>query len=231
MLQSATVGVAGASAVWREQREVVGMKKLATRSRLVLLRFSRAMIEPLPLVPATALGPFHLGHSSPFPLTTPANPPLPTGSTLFNVLNLLRSSTSLYPTVNISWDELVSPLSGSRVGGLMSYAQAPSEQVILVELIVPPLSLTFASRTQRLVKIQIKDPVGEWVRYKGKTLGGEEEGGGEGVVKRVRRVMGPTFGEERGDGTEREEHFMCYPGVVFGIVGGEFNLIRRSPDS
>lgn len=66
------------------------------------------------------------------------------------------------------------------------------------------------------------------MRYKGKTLGGEEEGGGEGVVKRVRRVMGPTFGGERAGSMGSWEEVMCYPGVVFGIVGGESaSLIRK----
>ena len=100
--------------------------------------------------------------------------------------------------------------------------QAPSRSPLLLYLTTPPFSLLFDPPTQRLLRIELTgDKAGEWVSYRGKSLCEVE---GEDVVRRVRRVMGPTYGGP----WEGEEEMLCYPGVALGVVrGAEGEVVRR----
>lgn len=145
-------------------------------------------------------------------------PSLPPGSTLFNVLDHLRSYRSTYPSVKVAWDEVVSPFPSPQQQQLTSAPQAPSSSPILLSLASPPLSLLFDPPTQRLLRIELNaDKAGEWVSYRGKSL---RESEGEDVVRTVRRVMGPTYGASGVQLGVGEEEMLSYPGVAFGVVLG-----------
>ncbi|KWU42892.1 hypothetical protein RHOSPDRAFT_9984, partial [Rhodotorula sp. JG-1b] len=156
--------------------------------------------QPLDLAPGVALGPFRLG-------------PL-----LFNVLNHVREYRDTYPHANLAWDE-----------------QNPLSSPVYLSLTTPPLHLTFSSPAQRLSRIQVTGPnPGSHVAYRQQRLqsGGadnnddeEDEEEREDVVKRIRTILGPTFGSSKAPtvkGTteeeeEEEENMFCYPGVAFGV--------------
>ncbi|GAA5977726.1 hypothetical protein JCM10908_005071 [Rhodotorula pacifica] len=157
--------------------------------------------QPLDLVPGTALGPFQLG------------------SLLFNVLNHVREYRDTYPHAQLAWDE-----------------EHPLASPVHLALTTPPLHLTFSAPSQRLSRIQVVGPApGSHVIYRSQRLQEpalsleaheedgeeeEEEETGEDVVKRIRRILGPTFGSSRAPVGEngRGEDMLCYPGVAFGVT-------------
>ncbi|GAA5959588.1 hypothetical protein JCM8115_003762 [Rhodotorula mucilaginosa] len=159
--------------------------------------------HPLDLVPGSALGPFRLG------------------SLLFNVLNHVREYRDTYPHANLAWDE-----------------QNPLSSPVHLSLTTPPLHLTFSPPAQRLSRIQVTGPnPGSHVAYRQQRLQStantaaaenddEDEEEREDVVKRIRTILGPTFGSSKAPtvakgSTEQdhdeEENMLCYPGVAFGV--------------
>nr|CRX79075.1 hypothetical protein ls5930a1_00122 [Leucosporidium scottii] len=158
------------------------------------------MIRPLDLLPGESLGPFALG------------------STLFSVLNLLRSQRTAYPSAKLVWDDEASSPTlncGARSTDYIDL-QAPSASEIYLILTSPPLALLFEPLSQRLARIEVTGEARSWVAYRGQALRegrGDEE---EDVVKTVRRVMGPTYnsGPESGEG----EEVLGYPGVAFSVA-------------
>ncbi|GAA5864804.1 hypothetical protein JCM3774_004234 [Rhodotorula dairenensis] len=158
---------------------------------------------PLELVPGTALGPFHLG------------------SLLFNVLNHVREYRGQYPHARLAWDQ-----------------EHPLSEPVHLSLTTPPLHLTFSPPAQRLSRIQVTGPrPGAHVTYRSQRLqdvtrhveNGQEDGEpgnegeeeedeeGEDVVKRIRRILGPTFGSSKAP-TGTHEDILSYPGVAFGVT-------------
>ena len=122
--------------------------------------------------------------------------------------------------------------------GLTTTTQNPLSSPVYLSLTTPPLHLTFSPPAQRLSRIQVTGPnPGSHVAYRQQRLqsGGadnnddeEDEDEREDVVKRIRTILGPTFGsskaptvkgttEEEEEEEEEEENMFCYPGVAFGV--------------
>jgi hypothetical protein len=175
----------------------------------------------------TSLLAIHWGHSNSVGLSLSAAGEASTsdrsnrvGTTLFNLLNLLRSYRNTYPSVKIAWDKQVrvvvdNAATASKTDARCS-SQAPSTSPIHLILSSPPLLLLFDPVSQRLSRIEVSANPGSWVAYRGKTLregAGEDE---EDVLKMVRRVVGPTYNSARDSG--EGEEVLSYPGVAFCVA-------------
>lgn len=149
------------------------------------------------------------------------------GSTLFSVLNLVRSQRAAYPSAKLAWDDEASGphlFCGTRaVPADAIDLQAPSSSETHLLLTSPPLALLFDPLSQRLTRIEVTGEAGSWVAYRGKGLREGRADEEKDAVKTVRRVMGPTYnsGRESGEG----EEVLGYPGVAFAVArradGGE----------
>jgi hypothetical protein len=115
--------------------------------------------------------------------------------------------------------------------------QNPLSSPVHLSLTTPPLHLTFSPPAQRLSRIQVTGPnPGSHVAYRQRRLQStantaaenddEDEDEREDVVKRIRTILGPTFGSSKAPtvakgSTEQdhdeEENMLCYPGVAFGV--------------
>ncbi|GAA5984508.1 hypothetical protein JCM5350_004741 [Sporobolomyces pararoseus] len=156
--------------------------------------------------------------------------PFQLGSLLFNVLNHLRSYRQSYPSVKLLWDD-----------------SNPATSPIYLILSKPPLHLTFESKSQRLLRIELNpsfttttsSSTGSWVSYRGKLLTSREndEEDEEDVVRTVRRVLGPTYlpakpssSNDHQEQVEVEE-MLSYPGVTIGVTdkGSKLNRVILTP--
>lgn len=114
--------------------------------------------------------------------------------------------------------------------------QNPLTGPVHLTLTTPPLHLTFVGPSQRLARIQVTGSrPGSHVAYRSQRVQEpgrgttreeeeevEEEDEDEGIVKRIRRILGPTYGSSKAPvapGTIRAdpEEILSYPGVAFGI--------------
>ncbi|KAK4050323.1 hypothetical protein OIO90_005116 [Microbotryomycetes sp. JL221] len=169
------------------------------------------MTSLLDIVPGDSLGQFKLG------------------TNLFTVINLLRTRSKEYTDVKVAWDDKASC--------------TPTTSNVNLYLTKPPLTLTFEPKAQRLSRIELaqstldsttnevtttESDVRHWIRYKGTTFGDKHDKDRDDettdVVKVVRTVMGPTYGntETHEDSDSRKQsirhEMLCYPGVAFGVT-------------
>ncbi|KDE06463.1 hypothetical protein MVLG_03247 [Microbotryum lychnidis-dioicae p1A1 Lamole] len=163
-----------------------------------MVRPTTAWASKLDLQPGIGLGPFHIG------------------TTLFDVINLLRSHRSTYPTVHLAWDD-----------------KAPSTSSIHIQLLKPsPLALRFDAMTQRLLRIQLEGQATPSLIYRGKPFTHPSEDSEHQDAKTlIRRLLGPTYSspstETSSSGPNRhssaasnstaKKTMMTYPGVSFEL--------------
>ncbi|SCV73735.1 BQ2448_6165 [Microbotryum intermedium] len=162
-----------------------------------MARPTTATTSQLDLQPGIGLGPFHIG------------------TTLFDVINLLRSHRSAYSTVHLAWDD-----------------KAPSTSSIYIHLLKPnPLVLLFDALTQRLLRIQLEGQATPTLVYRGKPFTHRSDESDHHDAKTlIRRLLGPTYSspsETSGSGlkgqhagptsTTAKKTLMAYPGVIFEI--------------
>ncbi|SCZ88350.1 BZ3500_MvSof-1268-A1-R1_Chr10-2g02928 [Microbotryum saponariae] len=163
-----------------------------------MARPTTAWASELDLQPGIGLGPFHIG------------------TTLFDVINLLRSHRSTYPTVHLAWDD-----------------KAPSTSSIHIQLLKPsPLALLFDATTQRLLRIQLEGQATPSLIYRGKPFTHPSEDSDHQDAKTlIRRLLGPTYsssstetsssglnGQPSAASTSTaKKTMMTYPGVSFEL--------------